>query len=153
MTSAIVNQATIAELEDVAALFNEYRIFYGQESDPDGAKKFLFDRFEHGESVIFIARDEEGGQAIGFTQLYPSFSSVSMKRIWILNDLFVTEKRRKRGAAQSLLQAAEEYAVRTKSKGLELATAPDNERAQRLYVNNGYKKDEEFYHYYLHVLA
>jgi Acetyltransferases len=151
MTSIIVNQATIAELDDVAALFDEYRIFYGQESDSEGARRFLFDRFEHGEAVIFIARDEEGGQAIGFTQLYPSFSSVSMKRIWILNDLFVTAKHRKRGAAQSLLQAAKEYAVRTKSKGLELATAPDNERAKRLYINSGYKKDEEFYHYYLHV--
>lgn len=145
----IVYQATIADLEDIAYLFNEYRIFYQQESDLEGAKAFLFDRLEHRESIIFIAKDRESNKPVGFTQLYPSFSSVSMKRLWILNDLFVGDEYRNCGVAQLLLDAARNYAILTKAKGIEFATAIDNVKAQRLYDRNGYQKDEGFIHFYL----
>ncbi|NHN33387.1 GNAT family N-acetyltransferase [Paenibacillus agricola] len=145
----IAKQATLEDLEDLSILFNEYRIFYKQESDLEGAKRFLFERFEHRDAVIFIAKDNEMNKAIGFTQLYPSFSSVSMKRSWILNDLYVADTYRKRGAAQLLLEAAELFAKYTKAKGLGLSTAIDNEQAQRIYERNGYKKNTDFYHYYL----
>ena len=68
--------------------FDAYRQFYGRASDLSGAHAFLRERFDHGESVVFLAFDA-GGQGVGFTQLYPSFSSTAMARIFVLNDLFV----------------------------------------------------------------
>ena len=83
-----VRQATVDDLELIAPLFDAYRQFYREPADPDGARQFLLRRFEHNQSVIFLALD--GSFPIGFTQLYPSFSSTAMGRILILNDLFVS---------------------------------------------------------------
>ncbi|RUS47956.1 GNAT family N-acetyltransferase [Cohnella sp. AR92] len=149
MSGIIVRQATVADVEEAAALFDEYRVWYGQASDLEGARRFLLDRFERSESVLYVAVDKAENQYVGFTQLYPSFSSISMKRTWVLNDLFVRKEHRQRGAASLLLQTAKEHAERTRAKGLELSTALDNVRAQRLYESKGYKRDEEFYHYFL----
>jgi ribosomal protein S18 acetylase RimI-like enzyme len=149
--SLFVSLATIDDLEQLASLFNEYRIFYKQESDVEKARDFLFDRIENRESVIFVIKDYEQNVTIGFTQLYPSFSSISMKRSWILNDLYVLEAYRGRGAAQRLLEAARDYAEQTNAKGLALSTAIDNERAQQIYERNGYERDNEFYNYYLTI--
>ena len=88
---------------------------------------------------------------LGFTQMYPSFSSVSMQRNWILNDLFVIPEKRKQGVATALLEKAKEFAMETKAKGLRLSTGMDNHLAQRFYERLGYKRDEAFYHYYLHL--
>lgn len=151
MNTLFVKQATIEDLEEIVPLFNEYRIFYSQVSDLEGARAFLFDRFVLRESIIFIVKESKSGKLFGFTQLYPSFSSISMKRSWILNDLYVLDEYRKRGVAQLLLDSARIYAKQTNAKGLGLSTAIDNERAQRIYDRNGYKKDKEFYHYYLRL--
>src|ERR1700676_5108761 len=91
-----VRQATVDDLDLIAPLFDAYRQFYRQPSDPEAARRFLLERFEHGESVIFLAF--ENAAAIGFTQLYPSFSSGAMARIFILNDLFVAQEARGHGA-------------------------------------------------------
>ncbi|RJE90350.1 GNAT family N-acetyltransferase [Paenibacillus sp. 1011MAR3C5] len=148
-SSIIVQQATLEQLEEVAQLFDAYRVFYGQPSDLDGAKKFLFNRFEHMESVIFIAIDQASGHATGFTQLYPLFSSISMTRAWVLNDLYVLEHERGRGAAKLLLEQAKRHGQLTGAKGIELSTAPDNLPAQALYERNGYERDETYLHYFL----
>lgn len=142
-----ISQATIEDLNGIVHIFDKYRIFYGQESDIEGARQFLFDRFEHLESVIFIARDINE-EVIAFAQLYPLFSSVSMKRIWLLNDLYVEEAHRGKDVGKAMLDHAKKFAVLTKAKGLEIATQVTNEKAQRVYQNNGYVLDEEFYHYY-----
>ncbi|MEC0370568.1 GNAT family N-acetyltransferase [Paenibacillus chibensis] len=148
---ANVYQASADDLEDLAVLFNEYRMFYKQESDLEGTRVFLSERLALKESILFIARDESG-QAMGFTQLYPSFSSVSMQRMFILNDLYVKPVCRKQGAAAKLLEAAREYASALQVKGLELSTAKDNLTAQRLYEQSGYEKDTEFEHYFLSLV-
>lgn len=144
-----VLQATIQDLDDISLIFDQYRIYYKQESDLNAAKQFLHEKFEHQESVIFIARDQESRQVVGFTQLYPTFSSISMKRAWILNDLYVIESYRSKGIARQLMNQAKDFAIATKAKGLELSTAPDNARVQRLYESLGYARDDEYYHYYL----
>ena len=151
MRAIEVHQATIGDLTEAAVLFNQYRQFYGQPSDPDGARAFLYERFVHLESVIFLARGRLEREAVGFMQLYPTFSSISMQRSWILNDLYVAESARGQGAAQALLDAAVAYARQTGSKGLALSTAQDNQVAQRLYEKNGFVRDTEFYHYDLRV--
>jgi GNAT superfamily N-acetyltransferase len=100
--------AQLEHLEEISKLFDRYRIFYKQSSDIAAATKFLQERFEQKDSTIFLAL--EADRAIGFTQLYPSFSSVSMRRIWILNDLFVEEDFRKKSVAKLLMSAAEKFA-------------------------------------------
>lgn len=142
-------RASAAHLDLLVPLFDEYRRFYGQTQDLDGARNFLRERMTNKESVVFLA--VEGMEGVGFTQLYPSFSSVSMERLWILNDLFVASEARRRGVAAALLEEARKLAVRTRATGLELATATDNLSAQRLYESLGWERDTDFHHYSLSV--
>ena len=144
-----VVRASLEHLEIAAPPFDEYRQFYGQPSDPEGAQDFLSERMAREESVLFLAVDETRG--LGFTQLYPSFSSVSMRRLWILNDLFVEPGERGRGVGAALLEQAARLAVETQAKRLVLATATDNVPTQRLYEKMGWEKDTAFYHYSLSV--
>jgi GNAT superfamily N-acetyltransferase len=139
-------RAELDDLDVLAPLFDAYRRFYGQPSDLAGTRTFLADRFKRGESVIFLAVVD--GAIVGFTQLYPSFSSVSMKRLWVLNDLFVTPDARKSGAGRALLERAERWAAETGAKGLTLSTQLTNLGAQRLYEACGWTKDDEFVHYH-----
>ncbi|HMQ67603.1 MAG TPA: GNAT family N-acetyltransferase [Ignavibacteria bacterium] len=141
----------IEELETVSVLFDLYRQFYEQASDIDSAKEFLKDRITKNESVIFVAMDTETNSGMGFVQLYPAFSSVFMKRIWILNDLFVHEDHRKKGVAESLIMASKGLAEKTDAKGLILETHSTNHSAQKLYDKIGFKKDEEHFYYFLEV--
>jgi ribosomal protein S18 acetylase RimI-like enzyme len=147
----MIRQATVSDVDSIAEIFDLYRIFYKQKSDIVGARKFLLERIDHAESIIFIAEHGQQKYVAGFVQIYPIFSSISMKRSLILNDLFVREEYRKQGIAQSLLSHAQSYAREIKAKGLELSTAIDNYGAQRLYEKNKYAKDEEFFHYFLGV--
>ncbi|USB34042.1 GNAT family N-acetyltransferase [Paenibacillus sp. YPG26] len=144
-----VYQATIEDLNELAELFNKYRVFYGQAPDLEGARNFLFDRFEHQESIILCAKADPAEQLLGFIQLYPLFSSISMRRLLLLNDLYVDEFCRKQGIGQLLLDAAKDYAEKVRAKGLQLSTALTNSTAQSLYEKNGYVRDNEFYHYFL----
>ena len=136
---------TLEQVELVAPLFDAYRQFYAQPSDLDGARRFLAGRLGRGESVILAV--VEGGRALGFTQLYPSFSSVSMRPIWILNDLYVAEDARRRGVGARLLRAAREHALETGAARLALSTAVTNTTAQALYERDGWRRDDEFFHY------
>ena len=142
-----IYQATIQDLDGTAHLFNLYRMFYNQESNPEGARAYIKERIESADSVIFVVKNHE--KFVGFTQLYPTFSSISMKRAWILNDLYVDATARKQGVGEMLLNKAKEFAIETGAKSLSLSTAPDNLTAQRLYEKHGYEQDSEFYHYEL----
>ncbi len=139
----------LAQLPVVVPLFDAYRRFYEKKPNLPVAEKFLRARLENAESVIFLARIE--GQAVGFTQLYPTFSSVSAQTAWILNDLYVAESARGRGVGAALLEHAARYAKETGAKGLELATAKDNLTAQRLYERLGWVREDNFYRYELLV--
>src|SRR5262245_24902294 len=103
-----VRQAVLADIEALAALFDQYRQFQGQPSNLAAARAFLAERFDHGESIVFMAA--AGSAAVGFAQLYPSYSSVSLSRVFILNDLFVVEAARGQRVASRLLAAVESYA-------------------------------------------
>ncbi len=142
-----VSRADLSDLDELAPLFDGYRQFYEQKSDLAAAKAFLRERIERGESVIFIARAD--GRPGGFTQLYPSFSSVSMARIFVLNDLFVSQNARKLGIGRRLLDAAANYARNAGAVRLTLSTAVTNSPAQALYESTGWKRDQKFYAYNL----
>jgi GNAT superfamily N-acetyltransferase len=137
-----IRQAGILDLDRLVLLFDGYRIFYGQESDRDRARAFLEDRFRQQESVVLIALS--GDQAIGFTQLYPSFSSVSTAPIFILNDLFVAPEARGKGAGRALLAAAADHARSVGAVRLTLSTAFDNLTAQALYEAAGWIRESKF---------
>ena len=91
----------------------------------------------------------KGELTIGFTQLYPSFSSLSLKKVLILNDLYVQEDFRRLGVGKMLLDAAKDYALQINSKGLTLSTGIENETAQSLYEKYGFIRNEHFYEYFL----
>lgn len=145
-----IYQATNKDLDGVATLFNLYRMFYEKESDLNGAKSYIKRRLEKKDSVIFVAKDND--IYLGFTQLYPTLSSISMKKAWILNDLYVDAQARKHGLGEILLNTAKELAIETGANSIALSIARDNYSAQRLYEKNGYKRDEQFYHYGLSII-
>ena len=138
----IIRRAKKKDIEKLSVLFDKYRIFYKQQSDIDNARSFLKKRMKRKESVIFVAEERE--ELIGFTQLFPIFSSVSMKRTWLLNDLYVNEKARGIGTATKLLDAAKDFGTETNSKWLILQTAADNFTAQKVYEKNGWVKETDF---------
>jgi len=140
-----ITKASLADIELITPLFDAYRIFYKQDSNIEAARKFLTSRLEKEESIIFLARI--GAEAVGFTQIYPIFSSVSIQKMHVLNDLYVDQSARGKGIATLLLNEAKHFALEHGSKGLSLETHHTNP-AQRLYERLGWEKDEEYLHYF-----
>ncbi|WP_136465574.1 GNAT family N-acetyltransferase [Flagellimonas onchidii] len=138
-------KASLDNLEQIVPLFDAYRVFYKKDSDLDTARSFLEERFLKNETVVFLAL--ENGNPIGFTQLYTTFSSVSLQPFFVLNDLFVSPDSRKKGVGEALLNAAKTHCERLNYKGLALETAVDNP-AQKLYERMDWKKDEDYLHYF-----
>ena len=138
-----VRQATIFDLDLVAPLFDAYRQFYRKPADLALAKKFLSERFQHNESIIFIAIGE-GGAALGFVQLFPGFSSGAAARILILNDLFVVPEARRAGVGTLLLRAAADFGKAVGAVRLTLSTEVTNTSAQALYEAEGWKLQTDF---------
>lgn len=141
-----IHQATINDLDSLTELFDFYRLFYKQASDLKGAREFLKERLTKNESVIFIAYEDE--KPVGFTQLFPSFSSVSMQKSLVLNDLYVKETARRKGVAKELINRAIALAKETKAKGILLETGKENVNAQKLYEMIGFTKESNYYYYY-----
>ena len=151
MADVSTRLANNGDLDAVAALFDGYRQFYGKPSDLDGAKTFVGARMGAGDSTIIVA--EQDGEVAGFTQLYPSFTSVGMAPILILNDLFVASEHRGSGAAQALLSAATKHARKVGAVRLALSTQKDNATARRLYEKAGWALDEEYCTYNLRLAS
>lgn len=142
-----VIHATADDIEALAPLFDQYRVWYGMKSDLNGARNFLSHRLQNSESVVFLAVVDN--TAVAFAQLYPLFSSVSMEAVWLLNDLFVSEASRKQGIGTTLLETAVQFGRDTGAIRMELATGVDNIAAQALYKSRGWQQNETFVHYAL----
>jgi len=140
----ITRRAGLEDLDELAPLFTAYRVFYGQPANPKADRQFLERRIANDESVVILA--ERDRRAVGFTQLYPTFSSVSLKQDWILNDLYVAEGARRLGVAAALLEAAHEFGRRTGARSLMLETTPENAPAQRLYEKLGWLRDDHLHY-------
>ncbi len=150
-----IKRITIEQAELVTGLFNQYRVFYQQKPDLELAEKFISDRLEKNESVIFVAliRQDLQDIPVGFTQLYPKYSSVSAAKNWILNDLYVDYDHRKKGIGEQLIKAAMQFAKTERATYLQLETAQDNQTAKRLYQAIGFtlqEPDTNFLLYKLH---
>jgi ribosomal protein S18 acetylase RimI-like enzyme len=136
-------------------LFDQYRVFYNQPSDKILADNFLKARLENNESVVFVALESSNGEdlPVGFTQLYPTYSSVRAVKNWILNDLYVAADHRKKGIGEQLIQAAMQFAKADGAQYVQLETAIDNYNAQRLYETIGFVKQQPETDYYVYRIA
>jgi ribosomal protein S18 acetylase RimI-like enzyme len=144
-----VSLADSSSIPKLANLFNQYRIFYGEKTDLQAVTSFLKSRLKNKDSVILVTH--ENSKMGGFIQLYPSFSSVGMRKIWILNDLFVDTDFRRKKVARNLMEAAKKYAIETGALRIDLATQTSNIFAQNLYESMSYTKNESFFHYSLPI--
>lgn len=147
MTALRILRAGASDVGTVAPLFDSYRVFYGRESDAQSALDFLRDRFEHSESVIFYAATADA--AAGFVQLYPLFSSVALRRLYVLNDLYVMPAYRRAGIARALLSRVADFARAAGACSIVLQTGSDNAAAQALYRSAGYDEERTFRSFHL----
>jgi len=142
----IIRKATKYDLKNLTKLFDNYRIFYEQKSDLISAEKFLLERMENEESEIFVA-DNNKNELVGFVQLYPIFSSTRMQKLWLLNDLFVDEKYRRKGISVSLINESKKLCKETNACGLILVTAKTNDIGNNLYPKTEFLSDNGHNHY------
>jgi GNAT superfamily N-acetyltransferase len=140
----IIRPVTSLDIDDLLPLVEAYRAFYKQPANP-ATRQYVVDRIESGEAIAFMAKLEK--RAIGFTLCYPTFSTVAVAPIWLLNDLYVDDTYRKQGIASALVAAAEQAARDAGAARIWLRTAQDNTKAQRLYEKRGWKHDEVFRRY------
>ena len=135
-------RAGVDDIDELAGLFREYRAFYRQPDDGDRERAFLLERLGNDESVVFLAR--VGGEPAGFVQLYPTWSSVNLVRKWVLNDLYVAERFRRRHVALELMGRSVEFVRDTGAGRLDLKTGVENTAARRLYEMLGWELDTAF---------
>ena len=141
-------RADASHIDKIAPLFDAYRCFYGQPSNLPQSRDFIAERIARDESVIFYAEDASG-EALGFVQMFPTFSSINAHRTWLLGDLFSAPAARGKGVATLLMNTARDFARLSGAKGMTLETATDNHTAQRLYESLGYVRDPGYYTYCL----
>ena len=146
MNTLTIRQANIQDLPKIVPIFDSYREYFKQVKDPVMVERFLFEKFEHLDSVIFIA--EQQNEVIGLAQLYPIFSSLTLQRVWLLNDFFIAEEFRNCGVGTQLFARVKEFSLITKSKGIELSVEHTNIKAWSFWEKQGFKLDEEFRYYY-----
>jgi GNAT superfamily N-acetyltransferase len=142
MSEVTVREASLNDLDAVTALFDAYRVFYRKASNPEAAREYMRERLSRGESRVFLALVD--GRAVGFMQLYPTFTSVDLGTMWILNDLYVDPDARRHGIASRLLQRAEDLGRETGAAKLFLRTERINEAGKACYEQAGWALDERF---------
>ena len=141
-----IRKAQLADLNLVVDLFDQYRVFYEKSSDKQSAEKFISDRLKIHDSEIFVA-ETENRNIVGFVQLYPLFSSTRMKKLWLLNDLFVEKEYRGNGISKQLIEKSKLHCMQTNACGIILETAKTNIVGNNLYPKVGFVLDNE-HHYY-----
>lgn len=143
----VIQKAEHGDLDKVAPLFSQYRVFYEQSSSPEKERAYLDARMQRGECTILLASGEQG--PAGFVLMYPTFDSVDLAGVCVLHDLFVAPDQRRKGIGRALMKAAHEFARGTGASRVDLSTAVTNTVAQPLYESMGYERDSEFFSYSL----
>ena len=146
----LIRKATLSDLDSIYPLFNKYRLFYGKSDNLRLSKKFISDRLENDESIVIVAQCSHNN-TVGFVQLYPTFSSLSVKKVLILNDLYVKGEYRNQGVGELLMNFARKYAIEIGAISLSLETSIENKVAQYLYEKLGYINDKKTLHYQLTI--
>ena len=148
----MIRKASLKDLDQLTPLFDKYLIFYKKKSNLEKHKSFLKERIENNEAIIFLAFDDENkDKAIGFALIYPTFSSVLLSKILILNDLYVDSTIRKNGIGEKLILETVALAKELDTNLIRLRTAKNNIIAQGLYHKMGFVRDEFLHSYDLAV--
>lgn len=142
----VIRKATLEDVPQLSNLFDAYRVFYEMDSNISEAVVFLTERISQKQSEIFVAIDSVNN-LIGFVQLYPIFSSTRMKRLWLLNDLYIDPSHRGNGVSKQLINQAQQLAMESKSCGLILETAKRNSIGNQLYPATGFQLDKDHNYY------
>lgn len=144
----VIKKASLEDLDEAADLFNQYRVFYRQESDYEKGKCFLKERLLNNESDIFLAFTD--GKAVGFVQLYKLFHYIKLQKQWLLSDLFVHPDYRGKGISVSLIDRSKQWCVETNACGLMLETEKTNLVGNNLYPRCGFEVDSlhNYYHWW-----
>jgi len=143
-----IQPAILTDVAELGALFDAYRVLYGAVAEPLKADAFVHGLITHGKTHFFLARETQGAGLLGFVHLMPSISTVAMRPMWLLEDLYVIPAARRRGVATALMSYAEGFARETGAERLTLATAHDNTHAQSLYQELGYVREDHFWYYH-----
>jgi GNAT superfamily N-acetyltransferase len=130
------------DLAELLPLLRGYCDFYEVSPSDDDllglARALIADPERDG--VQLLART--AGEAVGFATIYWSWATTIAARIGVMNDLFVAPAARGTGAAAQLIDACVAECRRHGAAELTWQTAPDNERAQRLYDRVGASRSQ-----------
>lgn len=141
-----IKRANINMLDDILMLINAYRCFYKYANDNlDRLKAFIEARLINNESVIFLAYSE--GKPIGFTQLYPSFTTLGLRKLWILNDLYIEKSYRGNGVGKILIDTVINFASNDGAFRVDIKTEHNNFPAKNLYDAYGFKRDDTYLYF------
>lgn len=147
-----IQRATLKDIGAFAHLIKDYLAFYRRDRDINEITAFISKRLENNESVVFAAfNKDKSTQAIGFTHLYPIFSTLSLKKVWVLNDLYVNEHYRGMKIGRLLIDAAASFAKEDGAFRLDLKTEYENTPAKKLYEKYGFVRDETYEHFSLEL--
>ncbi len=136
-----IRDAEITDLEQLAQLFDAYRVFYRKPTAIIEAREFLSARLQDNDSKIYVCEDENN-QLVGFVQLYPLFSSTRMKKLWLLNDLFVSSTGRGKGISKKLIERSKKLVRESLACGMFLETERTNVIGNNLYPETGFVLNE-----------
>ena len=142
----LIRPVGIDDISELVPLFDAYRQFYQQSSDLNSAESFIVDRLQRNEATIygyFI-----GHQLVGFTLLYPMFSSVRMKPFYLLNDLYVLPEHRNEHIGSALLKYCQVKAKEDQQAGIMLETDKSNQVGNHLYPSIGFEYNESSNFYF-----
>ena len=140
-------QASLEHLDQLTPMFVDYREFYNAMPQQEDSKAFLTERLNKQEAIILLAIENDA--ALGFCLVYPSFSSVLLRPIWILNDMYVIEESRRKQVANTLLQAVAKQARENNAVRLRVSIHASNVIAQRMYESADFLEDKNFRSYIL----
>lgn len=143
----IIQEPEIDHLPKLVEIFEAYRKFYRKEADKAGSTHFLEERLSNNDSKIFIAVDDDH-EIKGFVQLYPSYSSTRLSKMWILNDLYVYPDSRGQGISKLLIEKTKSLAIQTKACGLLLETESDNTIANKLYLRSNFQLESNNFYFW-----
>jgi hypothetical protein len=141
--SPLVFRADVEHLEKVALLMDAYRSECNQPRDLPEARYFLLSRFSKEDSIFFLAEDPLTGEAQGFLHLIPSFSTVSLRSIFCLLDIYIAPHPQRAPQetliAEALLQEAVAFANLREDIALEVTVHQWNARWETTFLNLGFR--------------
>ncbi|PNZ39544.1 GNAT family N-acetyltransferase [Mammaliicoccus vitulinus] len=140
-----ISRLQVNEVNKIIPIFNEYRVYFGEQSDIDAAERFLYENLSSDNAVIFIAEDND--DVIGFIQLYTMLSSMKMSELLIINDLYLTAKARGQRIGEKLMHQVFKYGKENGYETIYLETEKSNIGGNRLYTKLGMQIDDEHNYY------